>query len=46
MSSGFICRSVFASASGRPEEETEERALLLKEKIWHVLTVFWDRVHD
>jgi formiminoglutamase len=33
-------------SSGRPEEETEERALLLKEKIWHVLTVFWDRVHD
>ena len=33
-------------SSSRPEQETEERALLLKEKIWHVLTVFWDRVHD
>jgi formiminoglutamase len=29
------------SASG-----TNERALLLKEKIWKVLTVFWDRVSD
>jgi formiminoglutamase len=28
-----------------PGQETEERALLLRETIWKVLTVFWDQVH-
>lgn len=27
-------------------EETGDRALLLKEKIWKVLTVFWDSVSE
>lgn len=35
-----------ASSSTRTEHETYDGALLLKEKIWHVLTVFWDRVRD
>jgi N-formylglutamate deformylase len=35
-----------ASSSTRHGQETEDRALLLKEKIWKVLTVFWDRVLD
>jgi N-formylglutamate deformylase len=28
-----------------PGQETEEQALLLREKIWKVLTDFWDQVH-
>ena len=35
-----------APSSPRPGQEIEERALLLREKIWKVLTVFWDQVHN
>jgi N-formylglutamate deformylase len=35
-----------ALASPGPGKETENRALLLKEKIWQVLAVFQDRVRD
>ena len=35
-----------APSTSRPGQDTEGRALLLKEKIWKVLTVFWDRVQD
>jgi formiminoglutamase len=35
-----------APSSPRPGQETEERALLLREKIWKVLTIFWDQVHN
>jgi len=30
-------------SSPRPEEDTRERAIRLREKIWKVLTVFWER---
>ena len=30
-------------SSPHPEEDTRERAIKLREKIWKVLTVFWDR---
>ena len=30
-------------SSPRPEEDTRERAIKLREKIWKVLTVFWER---
>ena len=30
--------------SPRPEENTRDRAIELRERIWKVLTVFWDRV--
>ncbi len=33
-------------SSSLPGQETEERALLLRETIWKVLTVFWDQVHN
>jgi N-formylglutamate deformylase len=35
-----------ATSSPVPEHETEDRAILLREKIWQVLTVFWDQVSD
>jgi N-formylglutamate deformylase len=35
-----------AASSARSDNETYDRAILLKEKIWHVLTIFWDRVRD
>jgi formiminoglutamase len=35
-----------APLSTLPEHETEDRVILLQEKIWQVLTVFWDRVRD
>jgi formiminoglutamase len=43
-----INRSLYepALSSPRADEETDDRALFLKEKIWHVLTVFWDRVRN
>jgi N-formylglutamate deformylase len=34
------------SPSTRSGNDTNDRTLLLKEKIWKVLTVFWDCVHD
>ena len=34
-----------ASSSPRPDKEADDHVLLLKEKIWKVLTVFWDQVH-
>jgi formiminoglutamase len=35
-----------APSSPRPEHEMEDRAILLREKVWQVLTVFGDRVRD
>ena len=31
-------------SSDRPAGETHERVIMLKEKIWHVLTTFWNKV--
>jgi N-formylglutamate deformylase len=33
-------------SSSRHDNDGDDRVLRLKEQIWHVLTVFWDRVHD
>jgi len=43
-----INRALYEQAPSSPRAglEPEGRALLLKEKIWKVLTVFWDRVRD
>jgi N-formylglutamate deformylase len=43
-----INRSLYepAHASPGPGKETDEQVLLLKEKIWQVLTVFRDRIRD
>lgn len=43
-----VSRSLYEPAppSGRTRQETEEQALLLKEKIWNVLTAFWDEVRS
>lgn len=35
-----------APSSAHPEDDIFDRAIELREKIWHVLTVFWDRVRD
>ena len=35
-----------APSSTRPEQEMEDRAILLREKVWRVLTVFGDRVRN
>jgi formiminoglutamase len=31
--------------SDLPQKEVQDRKLRLKEKIWNVLTIFWDSVH-
>jgi N-formylglutamate amidohydrolase len=33
-------------SSDGPEKDTRDRAIAVREKIWNVLTVFWDRVGD
>ena len=35
-----------AQSSRGAEDETGDLTLLLKEKIWKVLTVFWDSIND
>ena len=35
-----------APSPGSPRDDTCDRAILLREKIWDVLTVFWDRIAD
>ena len=36
-----------APSSPRPEKkDTLDRAILLRETIWNVLSVFWDRIHE
>ena len=35
-----------APASASPENDTRYRAIALREKIWKVLTIFWDRVQE
>jgi len=39
-----INRALYETGFTGSVEETDNRALLLKEKIWKVLTIFWDRV--
>ena len=43
-----INRSLYEMDPSSPQSrnDADERVLLLKEKIWKVLTVFWDRVRD
>ena len=41
-----INRALYETAFTGSIEEADDRALLLKEKIWTVLTIFWDRVRE
>ena len=41
-----INRGLYETASPGSLEEADDRVLLLKEKIWKVLTIFWDRVGE
>jgi N-formylglutamate deformylase len=41
-----INRALYETASAGSVEKADDRALLVKEKIWKVLTIFWDRVGE